>query len=90
MERHLIDGDFVLLNQQSGLPKMSIMGQRIKIMPYSTFCLMMIDKCISVVPSSIPVMGIVQDTLVGCRKITKRDTFLEKVIFLIFFVVSFL
>jgi DNA-directed RNA polymerase II subunit RPB1 len=26
-----------------------------------------------------PVMGIVQDTLLGCRKITKRDTLIEKV-----------
>jgi hypothetical protein len=26
-----------------------------------------------------PVMGIVQDTLLGCRKITKRDTLISKV-----------
>ncbi|KAF3615144.1 hypothetical protein FXO38_35279, partial [Capsicum annuum] len=36
-ERHLNDGDFVLFNPQSSLHKMSIMGHRIKIMPYSTF-----------------------------------------------------
>ena len=31
------DGDFVLFNRQPSLHKMSIMGHRIKIMPYSTF-----------------------------------------------------
>ncbi|KAL6513541.1 DNA-directed RNA polymerase II subunit rpb1 [Orobanche gracilis] len=35
--RHLTDGDFVLFNRQPSLHKMSIMGHRIKIMPYSTF-----------------------------------------------------
>lgn len=92
---------------------MSIMGHRIKIMPYSTFRLnlsvtspynadfdgdemnmhvpqsfetraevlelMMVPKCIVSPQSNRPVMGIVQDTLLGCRKITKRDTFIEKV-----------
>ena len=37
MERHLNDGDFVLFNRQPSLHKMSMMGHRIKIMPYSTF-----------------------------------------------------
>ncbi|PHU11623.1 hypothetical protein BC332_18553 [Capsicum chinense] len=37
VERHLNDGDFVLFNPQPSLHKMSIMGHRIKIMPYSTF-----------------------------------------------------
>ncbi|CAN1226388.1 DNA-directed RNA polymerase II subunit RPB1 [Linum perenne] len=37
VERHLNDGDFVLFNRQPSLHKMSIMGHRIKIMPYSTF-----------------------------------------------------
>jgi len=93
---------------------MSIMGHRIKIMPYSTFRLnlsvtspynadfdgdemnmhvpqsfetraevlelMMVPKCIVSPQSNRPVMGIVQDTLLGCRKITKRDTFISKVI----------
>jgi len=93
---------------------MSIMGHRIKIMPYSTFRLnlsvtspynadfdgdemnmhvpqsfetraevlelMMVPKCIVSPQSNRPVMGIVQDTLLGCRKITKRDTFITKVI----------
>lgn len=114
VERHLNDGDFVLFNRQPSLHKMSIMGHRIKIMPYSTFRLnlsvtspynadfdgdemnmhvpqsfetraevlelMMVPKCIVSPQSNRPVMGIVQDTLLGCRKITKRDTFIEKVI----------
>lgn len=113
VERHLNDGDFVLFNRQPSLHKMSIMGHRIKIMPYSTFRLnlsvtspynadfdgdemnmhvpqsfetraevlelMMVPKCIVSPQANRPVMGIVQDTLLGCRKITKRDTFIDKV-----------
>lgn len=41
--------------------------------------LMMVPKCIVSPQANRPVMGIVQDTLLGCRKITKRDTFIEKV-----------
>jgi len=109
----LNDGDFVLFNRQPSLHKMSIMGHRIKIMPYSTFRLnlsvtspynadfdgdemnmhvpqsfetraevlelMMVPKCIVSPQANRPVMGIVQDTLLGCRKITKRDTLISKV-----------
>nr|GMC93360.1 DNA-directed RNA polymerase II subunit 1 [Ipomoea batatas] len=116
VERHLNDGDFVLLNRQPSLHKMSILGHRIKIMPYSTFRLnlsvtspynadfdgdemnmhvpqsfetrtevlelMMVPKCIVSPQSNRPAMGIVQDTLLGCRKITKRDTFIEKDVFM--------
>ncbi|MQM18247.1 hypothetical protein Taro_051232 [Colocasia esculenta] len=113
---HLNDGDFVLLNRQPSLHKMSIMGHKIRIMPYSTFRLnlsvtspynadfdgdemnmhvpqsfetraevlelMMVPKCIVSPQSNRPVMGIVQDTLLGCRKLTKRDTFIEKDVFM--------
>ncbi|CAN1122262.1 DNA-directed RNA polymerase II subunit RPB1 [Linum perenne] len=116
VERHLNDGDFVLFNRQPSLHKMSIMGHRIKIMPYSTFRLnlsvtspynadfdgdemnmhvpqsfetraevlelMMVPKCIVSPQANRPVMGIVQDSLLGCRKITKRDTFIEKDVFM--------
>jgi DNA-directed RNA polymerase beta' subunit len=92
---------------------MSIMGHRVKIIPYSTFRLnlsvttpynadfdgdemnmhvpqsfetraeilelMMVPKCIVSPQSNRPVMGIVQDTLLGCYKISRRDTFIEKV-----------
>lgn len=37
MERHLQDGDYVLFNRQPSLHKMSIMGHRAKILPFSTF-----------------------------------------------------
>ncbi|CAI9097414.1 OLC1v1033836C1 [Oldenlandia corymbosa var. corymbosa] len=116
VERHLIDGDLVLFNRQPSLHKMSIMGHRIKIMPFSTFRLnlsvtspynadfdgdemnmhvpqspearaevqelMMVPKCIVSPQSNRPVMGIVQDTLLGSLLITKRDTFIEKDVFM--------
>ncbi|KAF3949861.1 hypothetical protein CMV_024317 [Castanea mollissima] len=112
VERHLNDGDFLLFNHQPSFHKMSIMGHRIKIMPYSTFCLnlsvtspynadfdgdemnmhvpqsfetraevvelMMVPKCIVSPQSNRPVMGIVHGTLLGCRKITNRDTLIPK------------
>ncbi|QHO35434.1 DNA-directed RNA polymerase II subunit [Arachis hypogaea] len=44
--------------------------------------LMMVPKCIVSPQSNRPVMDIVQDTLLGCRKITKRDTFITKDVFM--------
>ncbi|XP_057856467.2 DNA-directed RNA polymerase II subunit RPB1 [Cryptomeria japonica] len=116
VERNLIDGDYVLFNRQPSLHKMSIMGHRIKVMPYSTFRLnlsvtspynadfdgdemnmhvpqsyetraevielMLVPKCVVSPQANKPVMGIVQDTLLGCRKITQRDTFIEKDVFM--------
>lgn len=37
VERHLRDGDYVLFNRQPSLHKMSIMGHRVKVLPYQTF-----------------------------------------------------
>ncbi len=37
VERHLKDGDIVLLNRQPSLHRMSIMGHRVRVMPYKTF-----------------------------------------------------
>lgn len=37
VERHLIDGDFVLFNRQPSLHRMSMMCHKIKVMPYNTF-----------------------------------------------------
>lgn len=37
VERHLCDGDYVLFNRQPSLHKMSIMGHRVKVLPFSTF-----------------------------------------------------
>ncbi|KAK2964424.1 putative DNA-directed RNA polymerase II subunit RPB1 [Blattamonas nauphoetae] len=37
VERHMIDGDYVIFNRQPSLHKMSMMGHRVKILPYSSF-----------------------------------------------------
>ncbi|KAI9598262.1 hypothetical protein BDF19DRAFT_493732 [Syncephalis fuscata] len=37
VERHLIDGDLVVFNRQPSLHKMSMMGHRVRVMPYHTF-----------------------------------------------------
>lgn len=37
MERHLINGDLVLFNRQPSLHKMSMMGHKVRILPFSTF-----------------------------------------------------
>jgi DNA-directed RNA polymerase II subunit RPB1 len=112
VERHLQEGDLIIFNRQPSLHKMSMMGHRIRIMPYSTFRLnlsvttpynadfdgdemnlhvpqsletraevmelMMVPKQIIAPQNNKPCMGIVQDTLLGCRLFTKRDTFLTK------------
>lgn len=36
VERHLQDGDYVVINRQPSLHKMSIMGHRVKVLPYET------------------------------------------------------
>ena len=37
MERHIWDGDLVVFNRQPTLHKMSMMGHRVKVLPWSTF-----------------------------------------------------
>jgi hypothetical protein len=37
VERHMVNGDLVLFNRQPSLHKMSMMGHRVRILPYSTF-----------------------------------------------------
>ncbi len=105
VERHMVDDDVVLFNRQPSLHKMSIMGHKAKILPWSTFRLnlsctspynadfdgdeMNMHLCQSVqsraetlelmmVPRQIvspqgnkPVIGIVQDTLLGCSKVSR-------------------
>ena len=112
VERHLQDGDIVLFNRQPSLHKMSMMGHKIKIVPFKTFrmnvCattpynadydgdemnihvpqseitkseikeLMMVSKCIVSPQSNKPVIGIIQDTLLGSHKITNKDTFVTE------------
>ncbi|KAF1811346.1 beta and beta-prime subunits of DNA dependent RNA-polymerase [Eremomyces bilateralis CBS 781.70] len=112
VERHIIDGDYILFNRQPSLHKESMMGHRVRVMPYSTFRLNLsvtspynadfdgdemnlhvpqseetraeiMNLCM--VPLQIvspqkngPLMGIVQDSLCGIYKITRRDVFLDK------------
>ncbi|KAJ3216817.1 DNA-directed RNA polymerase II subunit rpb1 [Dinochytrium kinnereticum] len=123
VERHLMDDDFIIFNRQPSLHKMSMMGHRVKVMPYSTFRLnlsvtvenvkliviqtspynadfdgdemnlhvpqsyetraevmelCMVPKQIVSPQKNGPCMGIVQDTLCGIRKFTKRDNFLSR------------
>lgn len=37
VERHMVDDDFCVFNRQPSLHKMSMMGHRAKVLPYSTF-----------------------------------------------------
>jgi DNA-directed RNA polymerase II subunit RPB1 len=37
VNRHLIDNDILLFNRQPTLHKMSMMGHRVKVLPYKTF-----------------------------------------------------
>ncbi|KAK5113959.1 hypothetical protein LTR62_003082 [Meristemomyces frigidus] len=37
VERHIVDGDYIIFNRQPSLHKESMMGHRVKVMPYSTF-----------------------------------------------------
>ncbi|KAJ3017197.1 UNVERIFIED_CONTAM: DNA-directed RNA polymerase II subunit rpb1 [Siphonaria sp. JEL0065] len=112
VERHLIDDDLIIFNRQPSLHKMSMMGHRVKVMPYSTFRLnlsvttpynadfdgdemnmhvpqthetraevqelCMVPRQIVSPQKNAPCMGIVQDTLCGVRKFTKRDNFITR------------
>lgn len=105
VNRHLNDGDIVLFNRQPTLHRMSMMGHRVKVLPYNTFrlnvsvtspynadfdgdemnlhCPQSYEAAtelaeIAAVPHQIvtprhakPVIGIVQDTLVGSYRITR-------------------
>ncbi|RMZ08179.1 hypothetical protein D0860_04781 [Hortaea werneckii] len=37
VERHVVDGDFIIFNRQPSLHKESMMGHKVRVMPYSTF-----------------------------------------------------
>ena len=105
INRHLTDGDIVLFNRQPTLHRMSMMGHRVRVLPYNTFRLNVSVTApynadfdgdemnahipqsyesatelaeIAAVPHQIvtprhakPVIGIVQDTLVGSYRITR-------------------
>ncbi|KAF2820636.1 beta and beta-prime subunits of DNA dependent RNA-polymerase [Ophiobolus disseminans] len=110
VERHINDDDVIIFNRQPSLHKESMMGHRVKVMPYSTFRLnlsvtspynadfdgdemnlhvpqsdetraevqnlCMVPKQIVSPQKNQPLMGIVQDTLLGAYKMTRRDNFL--------------
>ena len=112
VERHLCDNDYVIFNRQPSLHKMSLMGHRVKVLPFQTFRLNLSvtspynadfdgDEMNMHVPQSLetkaeikeimavprqivapqgnkPCMGIVQDSLLGIHRMTKRDTFIDK------------
>jgi len=105
VNRHIMDGDTVLFNRQPTLHRMSMMGHRVRVLPYNTFRLNVSVTApynadfdgdemnahipqsyesatelaeIAAVPHQIvtprhakPVIGIVQDTLVGSYRITR-------------------
>ncbi|KAH7390937.1 hypothetical protein DE146DRAFT_618562 [Phaeosphaeria sp. MPI-PUGE-AT-0046c] len=109
VERHIDDDDVIIFNRQPSLHKESMMGHRVKVMPYSTFRLnlsvtspynadfdgdemnlhvpqsdetraeiqnlCMVPRQIVSPQSNKPLMGIVQDTLLGVYKMTRRDNF---------------
>ena len=104
VNRHLNDGDIILFNRQPTLHRMSMMGHRVKVLPYNTFRLNVSVTApynadfdgdemnahipqsyeaatelaeIAAVPHQIvtprhakPLIGIVQDTLVGSYRMT--------------------
>ena len=112
VERHVLNGDCVLFNRQPTLHRMSMMGHRVRVLPFSTFRLnlscttpynadfdgdemnlhvpqslltkaelqemMMVPKNFVSPNKSAPCMGIVQDSLLGCFRITDKETFLDK------------
>ncbi|ELP94337.1 DNA-directed RNA polymerase II subunit RPB1, putative [Entamoeba invadens IP1] len=115
VHRFLMDGDYVIFNRQPSLHRMSMMGHRARVLPFSTFRMNLCDttpynadfdgdemnlhipqtlearaeiSVLMMTPTQIitpekncPIMGIVQDTQCGSYIITKRQTFIEKLIF---------
>jgi DNA-directed RNA polymerase II subunit RPB1 len=105
VNRHLDDGDIILFNRQPTLHRMSMMGHRVKVLPYNTFRLNVSVTApynadfdgdemnahipqsyeastelseIAAVPHQIvtprhakPLIGVVQDALVGSYRITQ-------------------
>eukprot|EP01064_Diplonema_japonicum_P029593 TRINITY_DN4831_c0_g1_i4.p1 TRINITY_DN4831_c0_g1~~TRINITY_DN4831_c0_g1_i4.p1 ORF type:complete len:1925 (+),score=433.43 TRINITY_DN4831_c0_g1_i4:149-5776(+) len=112
VERHVLTNDVVLFNRQPTLHRMSMMGHRVRVMPFCTFRLnlsatspynadfdgdemnlhvpqsvltkaelqefMMVPKNIISPKSNSPVMGIVQDSLLGIHVVTRRSCFFDK------------
>ena len=107
VNRHLMDGDPILFNRQPTLHRMSMMGHKVKVLPYNTFRLNVsvvtpynadfdgdemnlhcpqsyeasielaeiaaVSKQILTPRHAKPVIGIVQDTLIGSYRITQPN-----------------
>lgn len=76
VERHLLDGDIVLFNRQPSLHRMSMMGHRVRILPYRTFRL---NPVVCVAPNTLVQLssGIQRkiDDLKNCWKESKLSTY---------------
>jgi DNA-directed RNA polymerase II subunit RPB1 len=113
VNRHLDDGDIILFNRQPTLHRMSMMGHRVKVLPYNTFRLNVSVTApynadfdgdemnahipqsyeastelaeIAAVPHQIvtprhakPLIGVVQDTLVGSYRMTQYEGGVPKI-----------
>ncbi|PRP76343.1 DNA-directed RNA polymerase II subunit RPB1-like [Planoprotostelium fungivorum] len=79
VDRHIQDGDLVIFNRQPSLHKMSMMGHRIKVMPYSTFRLNLSVTTPYNADFDGDEMNMhVQDALSDHRLFTRRDNFMGK------------
>ena len=112
VERHLQDGDVVLFNRQPSLHRMSLMGHKVKVLPYKTFrlnpatvtpynadfdgdemnlhvpqteeamaearLLASVERNIVTPRYGLPIIGAIQDQILGNYLLTQKDTYLTK------------
>ncbi|KAJ3371276.1 DNA-directed RNA polymerase II subunit rpb1 [Allomyces arbusculus] len=83
VERHMVNGDWVIFNRQPTLHKMSMMAHRVRVLPGKTFRMAIsatspYNALIVSGEANKPVIGIIQDALCGVRKFTLRDVMLNK------------
>jgi DNA-directed RNA polymerase II subunit RPB1 len=111
VHRHVMDDDYVLFNRQPSLHKMSMMCHRVKVMPFKTFRLNVLDtppynadfdgdemnmhlpqtvqtmnelKDLAYIPymiisqkDGVPIIGMVQDVLLGSYRISSDNVRLD-------------
>ena len=111
VHRHVMDDDYVLFNRQPSLHKMSMMCHRVKVMPFKTFRLNVLDtppynadfdgdemnmhlpqtvqtmnelKDLAYIPymiisqkDGVPIIGMVQDVLLGSYRISSDNVKLD-------------
>ncbi|RKO94783.1 hypothetical protein BDK51DRAFT_36328 [Blyttiomyces helicus] len=78
LERHMIDGDYVIFNRQPTLHKMSMMAQKIQTTRVELETLMTVSKNHMSSQASKLDNALTQDALCGIRKMTERNTFISK------------